>query len=202
VARDAWAEAAKIGDEVYVQDITFGPEKHLRGCWTERLPAIEQDVERMAKILAQKRTATDANHAESAVSPEKVEKLVQAVLEPPRRPALAMKHEPPAKFAAGSEVALVLKRDTKEKAVQPEAVTLHYRHVNQAEKYQTAEMKADGSNWSATIPADYTQSPYPLQYYFQLRLPKDENASQQQAALYPGLGSNLCGQPYFVIRQG
>jgi hypothetical protein len=46
-----------------------------------------------------------------------------------------------------------------------------------------------------TIPADYTDTPYPLQYYFEL-----SNASGQ-AWLYPGLGPTLTDQPYFLLRQ-
>jgi hypothetical protein len=57
-------------------------------------------------------------------------------------------------------------------------------------------MKADGNRWLAVIPAEYTQSPFPLQYYFKLR------SDDGQCSIYPGLGENLCNQPYYVIRQG
>ena len=40
-----------------------------------------------------------------------------------------------------------------------------------------------------------TQSPYPLQYYF-------ARQSTEGTSLYPGLGEDRMGQPYFVIRQG
>jgi hypothetical protein len=48
-----------------------------------------------------------------------------------------------------------------------------------------------GTPWAATIPAEFTKSPFPLQYYFSL----------DQAAMYPGLSPNLANQPYFVLRQ-
>ena len=73
---------------------------------------------------------------------------------------------------------------------------LHYRHVNQAERWQSAPMQPSDRLWRATIPADYTQSPYPLQYYFEV---KDAPAS---AGLFPGLGEHLTRQPYFVVRRG
>jgi hypothetical protein len=43
------------------------------------------------------------------------------------------------------------------------------------------------------IPADYANTSYPLQYYFEL---SDESG---QAWLYPGLGPALTNQPYFVL---
>jgi hypothetical protein len=66
---------------------------------------------------------------------------------------------------------------------------LHYRHVNQVERFVTAPMS--GKPWRATIPAEFTKSPYPLQYYFSL----------ESASLFPGLGPNLANQPYYVLRQ-
>ena len=49
------------------------------------------------------------------------------------------------------------------------SVFLRYRHVNQAERWQRVEMQANGTVFSAEIPADYTQSPYALEYCFELR---------------------------------
>src|SRR5205085_6422414 len=54
-ARAAWAELAQRADGVYVRDLTFGMARHLRGHWLDRLPAIDQDIERMEK------RASDAN---------------------------------------------------------------------------------------------------------------------------------------------
>jgi hypothetical protein len=68
--------------------------------------------------------------------------------------------------------------------------------VNQSERYQTAEMEAGDKRYRATIPAAYTESPYPLQYYFELK------ESPEKAVLYPGFASELTNQPYFVVRRG
>jgi hypothetical protein len=46
--------------------------------------------------------------------------------------------------------------------------------------------------YRAAIPADYTQSPYPLQYYFEV-------FEAGGAALYPGFSPDLSNQPYFVV---
>jgi len=71
---------------------------------------------------------------------------------------------------------------------------VHYRHVNQAERWQSAVMDRKGPAYVAAIPGAYTDSPYPLQYYFELKSAPD------RAWLYPGFPSDLAGQPYYVIR--
>lgn len=62
---------------------------------------------------------------------------------------------------------------------------LHYRHVNQSEPWEAIELKGQ-----ATIPAEYTKSEYPLQYYF-----------ESDGALHPGLAKDFTRAPYYVIRQ-
>jgi hypothetical protein len=75
------------------------------------------------------------------------------------------------------------------------SVQLYFRRVNQAERWQNSPMKATARLWRASIPAEYTESAYPLQYYFELR------ESPESAALYPGLGELLTQQPYFAVRR-
>jgi hypothetical protein len=66
--------------------------------------------------------------------------------------------------------------------------------VTQAERYESLEMELRDGRYRATILANYTHSPYPLEYYFELK--QDAEA----AWLYPGFGENLTNQPYFVVR--
>ena len=75
------------------------------------------------------------------------------------------------------------------------SVLLYYRHVNHAERYKTIEMKQDGKSFRAEIPAGYTDSLYPLEYYFEVR----ENPDK--VWLYPGFNKSLTNQPYFVVRK-
>jgi len=56
-------------------------------------------------------------------------------------------------------------------------------------------MERRGDAWHATIPATYTDSPFPLQYYFEIREGAD------RASLYPGLAPDLAATPYFIVRQ-
>ena len=74
-------------------------------------------------------------------------------------------------------------------------VVCHYRHVNQAERFERVDMDVHSTALEATIPAAYTDSPYSLQYYFTLI------ESPARAHLFPGLGADLTGQPYFVVRR-
>jgi len=71
---------------------------------------------------------------------------------------------------------------------------MHYRHVNHAERFLTTMMTFAGNSYKATIPAEYTLSDYPLQYYFEI---KDEKG---KAWLYPGFSEKLDNQPYYVLR--
>jgi hypothetical protein len=47
----------------------------------------------------------------------------------------------------------------------------------------------------ASIPAAYTDSPFPLQYYFEF------HAAPDKAFLHPGFAPDLANQPYFVLRR-
>jgi hypothetical protein len=76
------------------------------------------------------------------------------------------------------------------------SVRLHYRHVNHAERWQSTLMDRKGLAYVAAIPSGYTDSPYPLQYYFELKSAPD------RAWLHPGFPADLAGQPYYVIRGG
>jgi hypothetical protein len=195
-ARDAWADAATRADGVYVHDITFGPEKHLRGCWSERLAAIDEDVRRLAKLADEKAADANAKKAKAGnVDPKRVEDAIGYVLQAPARQSLACEHQPAKSFRAGESlpISLTLAKDAKSLALK--GVVIHYRHVNQAEVERTAEMKSDADRWTGEIPGDYTHSPFPLQYYFEVR------AADGNSTLHPGFDATLCNQPYFVVEQ-
>src|SRR6266702_3431192 len=73
-------------------------------------------------------------------------------------------------------------------------VSLNYRHIDQAENYVELAMERNGSQWSAHIPAPYTNTMFPLQYYFKV------TGDDGSAALHPGFSPELTNQPYFVVR--
>ena len=117
---------------------------------------------------------------------------IAAALGHPRREPVQCTHQPPAHFRSGAPVPLEIALEQNRSAA---AARLYYRHVNQAERYRSAEMQADGNRFRALIPAEYTDSPYPLQYYFEFK------ESREKAWLYPGFTPELTNQPYFVLRR-
>jgi hypothetical protein len=183
-ARDHWSRFAEETKGVYVTDITFGPLPHQRGHWIDRLPAIDADIAAMERALQ----SAAAGPSEST----QVRAAIEAVLGHPRHALPACRHTPPAGFTRGESVRLQI---TVQKPASPSSVRVYYRHVNQAERYQAAAMRPEGGTFRATIPAAYTDSAFPLQYYFEVREGPDI------AWLYPGFTQDLTNTPYFVVRQ-
>jgi hypothetical protein len=116
-----------------------------------------------------------------------VKAIIAEVTSRPQRPSAAMSHRPPERFRRKQSLALELTGPALASA------HLHYRHVNQAGRWQSAIMERKGAAYASAIPAAYTDSPYPLQYYFELKSAPD------RAWLYPGFPPDLAGQPYYVI---
>ncbi len=176
----AWAEFALPLREVYKPDITYGEQKYLRGHWADRIGAIEDDIASLEIRLEQARAGESA---------DRVRLAIQEALGRPKRPSVGCRHAPPRIFKPGRPVEVELL------AERPVTVKLLYRHVNQAENYMIEEMPAVGNRHKITIPGEYTQTEYPLQYYFELH-------EGEAAWLYPGLNEQRSNLPYFVIRQG
>ncbi len=76
------------------------------------------------------------------------------------------------------------------------AARLHYRRVNQAETWRVADMDGKPGHWSAAIPAEYTDSAFPLEYYFEL------HEGPKTARLYPGPGREFDGTAVFCGAAG
>lgn len=181
-ARKHWAEAARIG-QVYIDDLSYGPEPWLRGHWHDRLPRIDADVAEMERLVADTNGAPHGNR-------ERVWAAIGHVLAAPAHREATASHSPPASFKMGSDLTLVISNIGE----GVRGGRLHYRHVNQAETWQSLDLLAGTDGLVAVIPADYTRSRFALQYYFELR-------GDTAAALFPGLASDLANQPYFVIRR-
>jgi hypothetical protein len=180
-ARESWAQAATRADGVYVRDITFGSEPQLRGSWSDRLTAIDADIAAMESQQASKQDAMDM----------KVFEMVSAAAAGHwNRPDHQLHNRTALWFHPGAEIALEL-------GLKPDAIRsarLWYRHVNQAENWRSLDMEKQSDSYKGTIPGDYTNSPYPMQYYFELTTPDN------QATLFPGFGKDFTGQPYFVVQ--
>ena len=72
-------------------------------------------------------------------------------------------------------------------------MVLHYRHVNQGERWQHMPLnKAGGAKW--TIPAAYSDSDFHIQFYVTA-------TDGETVRMYPGLPITLDGAPYILIEQ-
>jgi hypothetical protein len=121
------------------------------------------------------------------------EKAVRAVMENPdaRMPRPALQHAPALSFTPGQPMEVELKGHAGLTSPGTTA-RLHYRHVDQAERWTWLEMQRGGRGFRGTIPAEYTQSPFPLEYYFEVR-------NEQQAWMVPGFDGTLSNQPYYAV---
>jgi hypothetical protein len=182
-ARDFWIKLANIAKDVYEQDITIGELDVIRGHWLDRLPALDEDIDFMRKILEQ-------TPAGKISQQDNIRLAIQETLGRPKRGSAICHHKQPKHFKAGESLDLELSTEKPNLSIK-----LYFRHVNQAERFKTMEMQRTGNSFRATVPADYTNSQYPLQYYFELR------EKPERAWFFPGLSSKLSQQPYFVIRE-
>jgi hypothetical protein len=179
-ARAAWAQFSERARGVYVDDVTIGELPQLHGHWSDRLPAIDRDI----SLLNEKLAAPKPGHTSASVAA--IVKEVSAGGKP--RDALTYRHTP-APFGRGKPLEIDL---TFDKPVS--SVNLYYRHVNQAERFLLVAMEHSAGRYQATIPGAYTDSAYPLQYYFEVK----PTAGRTQ--ICPGFSQGLTNQPYIVVR--
>jgi hypothetical protein len=180
-ARAAWAEAADRARGVYALDLSASDKISNRGQWIDRLPDIDRDIARLTERLASARPSTDP----------RVRAAVSEALAAPVRPAPAAVHQPPAGFRPGAQFPL----EVSHPGSGPLSIRLYYRHVNQAERFESVVMTANGRVHRAALPAAYTNSPYPLQYSFEVK------AGTGRPTLVPGFGADRMNLPYFVVRR-
>ncbi|HEY1663606.1 MAG TPA: twin-arginine translocation signal domain-containing protein [Verrucomicrobiae bacterium] len=194
-ARAAWVELAEQAMAPYVHDITYGHDYFMHGHWLDRLPAMDDDIGDMEKLLS----APDAlifTRQPIKTDPKSIKQAMRAVFlkSTSEAPAIANLHEPAASFQRGQPLT-ILAHPPAASSAMISSIGLRYRHVNQGDIWQMMEMERTGNILQATIPADYTDSPYPLQYHFQIR------STAGNTWLYPGLENRWRGQPYYFLRQ-
>ena len=174
--RDAWANMAERADKIYSIDISYGDIPVRRGHWSDRLPQIDHDLAAIEKYFSDKPTR-----------PARAGRAIQQADKISRRPVVEVKHTVPKAFRSGSDLPLTV--------ITPAIVTesvLWYRHVNHAERWVSAPMQKAGNLHTAFISGSYTGSPYPLQYYFELRM-------TDAATLHPPFNPTFSNQPYYVV---
>lgn len=180
-ARAAWAKMAERASRVYVADVSYGDVPQRRGHWTDRIPGIDTDLAAMERKLQSQPTAST-----STVVAAKAVKRAMATVAKPQVPC---HHAPPDSFSPGQELPLTLQVD----AQAGLTARLYYRHVNQAERWMSLEMSKMHGGFHSAIPADYTNSKFPLEYYFALE------QANEYAWIHPGFNATLSTQPYYAI---
>jgi hypothetical protein len=182
-ARGFWADLSEKARVIYKPDITIGENPVIRGHWLDRLPAIDNDIVFMTNLLEQ----TPENNSEME---GRVKLAIQEATGRPVRAKESVNHSRQYGYKPGVPINIEMSLDRK-----PSKVFMHYRHVNHAERFETTEMTLSGSGYRVTIPAAYTESDYPIQYYFEIK------EGSEEAWLYPGFNPDLTNQPYFVLRR-
>jgi hypothetical protein len=191
-AREAWSKLSEGARGIYRSDVTFGPAPYQRGHWTDRLPDIDADIADMQKL---------ASKTPEAAAPDVAKKMDKAIAliwegikDPSKEPPKNF-HSPPANFRRKDPIPLEVAPGPLEHSLKLRSIRLKFRRVNQAERWQSVEMESQAQVFRATVPGDYTDSVFPIQYYFQLR------TESGAVWLVPGLTPKGSGQPYFVVRQ-
>jgi len=179
-ARAAWAALAEVSNGVHVKDITVGEQPYLRGHWADRLSAIDKDIAALSALLNGDGTRETSSKTNAAM---------QTVLGRTQRASLAVHHASPARYKRGEALQLALSTP-----VGIAAVNLHYRHLNQAENYVSLVMEKHEAQHTASIPAAYTATDFPLEYFFTI------STADGKTGLYPGFAPQLTNQPYFVVQ--
>jgi hypothetical protein len=175
-ARDAWDTMAKRAQAVYTADISYGSTPFRRGHWIDRVTAIDADFARLKNVLGNE-----------PIRPGDSNTAMLRIAAPTQRPTLTASHTALESFHPGNDLALAIS--------SPPSVTeaiLWYRHVNHGERWLSTPMQRTATTHTAAIPAAYTASPYPLQYYFELR-------TAVSATLQPPLNATWSNQPYYAI---
>jgi hypothetical protein len=195
-AKSAWEQIIALTRDVYRDDITFGYKPFMKGHWADRLAGIEEDIAAMERVyqtaVADGAAARPEVSSQAAVTGEHANAVSGLSTTGKSRPDCS--HELPAAFRRGEplDIRLTLSGD---KAAMVASVTLLYRHANQSEAFESVTMQLQNGTYSAVIPGSYTDSPFPIVYFFEL----SNQAGEMWLA--PGLQEDLSNQPYYAIRE-
>ncbi|WP_127144557.1 hypothetical protein [Pelagibacterium montanilacus] len=180
VAVEGWRGAAAVSRELFPDDITFGPQSWLRGSWHGRLAEIEAELLELEAIRGA--------HVETVRPDEKGQRTADAILGRPATGSDELAEDMPSTFRAGEDVVVKVRGEASAARV------LHYRHVNQAERWQSVAMTWEAGRFSAVIPGAYTDSRFPLQCFV-------SGQSAGRTVLSPGLDANFSNEPYYTLAQ-
>jgi hypothetical protein len=176
-AVQAWSDIVAASGDVYSEDIAFG--SHAVGFprhWKEELQALQREFE---QLLAERQKATTRAGAKSVRIPTR---------DPAARPPV-VKLEPVPAAEAGRDL------QVKANVTAPAGIKwmrLRYRHLNQQEDYETAEMALDpkSGRYTGLIPASFVDPKWDLMYFV------EAVDSQGNGRMYPDLEVEV---PYVIV---
>lgn len=177
----AWERSAAVSRDLYADDITYGPQSWLRGSWHGRLAEMQAEILDLESLRG-------LGGTESVAADEATLAAIEALRD--RRPVRGTPEgiAAPDEFTAGEALRIICTGKADGEPV------LHYRHINQAERWRSVPMQRSADGYVGSIPADYTASEFHLQYFVSL-----ERAGE--SLLLPGLGDNLSNEPYYTALQ-
>ena len=184
-ARGAWLAMAERAKNVYRANISYGSIPKRSGHWLDRLPGIDVDIAAMSLKIGQNTSDTSASRS-AAKGAESSATWQSASM-------VKSSHTPPEKFKPGEPLPLKLAITSGESIQAVHGVRLCYRHVNQAERWNTVDAVGKAGVYTVAIPPEYTQSKFALEYYFEL---EDDRGLEW---IYPGFNKALSNQPYFSV---
>ena len=106
-ARSAWSEAAARAPDAYAHDLAFGPQPWLRGTWSDRLPAIDADLEALEELAQRSEPLRPGPGRESELELERALKRLVGLLTS-RPGGVELTHRPPDGFRRGDAIPLEL----------------------------------------------------------------------------------------------
>ena len=161
--------------------MTFGPGRHVRGNWAARTDEVAKEVNDIQ--VFQLRDTPTPTHSE--VDADRVIALIAG-----HQPVTRLDADliAPATFSLGEAVTVSVE------AGELNHVQLHYRHVNQGERWKSTPMSRTIGGYSATIAGEYSLSNDHLQVYVTAH-----RAGRVHVA--PGFPHQLAGAPYLLIAQ-
>ena len=179
-ARSAYAAAANGARGIYLDDITFGEQSFLRGHWADRLPAMDKDIAALSALV-------DSSSADDAS--EKAAAAIKAALGRPVRVPLHAEHSVPGKFQQGRDLRIAITPPA-DAAVRASALS---PGGSGRELCQGRYGRVRVQDLPQIIPADYTRTEFPLEYYFEVR--KGDGTAGIVSGIHAGVDEPavLCG---------
>ena len=165
----AWHDLVEAAGDFYIDDMWFGPTgRAFPHHWKDGTKALDAEFN---DLLAERRAATARADAKPARIPVREAN--------PRLPVVTLVQRPPTAAPAADFVVQV--RVTAPAGVK--WIRLRYRHVNQKEDYQTAEMTLDARTglYAGSIPASFIDPHWDLMYFVEIV------DRQGNGRIYPGL---------------